>query len=264
MVNQFKENKFEQKFFEIDKAESVANYKQIYYLPELKEKLDYCYTHLKSEDPSIQKVVEADLELLQNEFRKQHHLLPEFPIEEFVSKLQKDSLTLFITFLSKSYMEELNKYYSDMFSIANNKKEQIITWAMENNPELYKMLKNDYRNDAVSDIVKNIYEKNQFIRYKNDLVQQIDPIFLDPRSDQGYFNFRSHFYAPEKYFAGKFYNTFYFNTLMIWLMTIIFYITLYYNALGQLLILSAKIDWSRYLKLRQKITIFKKQKNTEK
>jgi ABC-type multidrug transport system ATPase subunit/uncharacterized tellurite resistance protein B-like protein len=261
MVNQFVNNKFEQKFYDIDKAESVANYKQIYYLPELKEKLDYCYKNVKSDDPEIVRSVDEDLELLQNEFRKQHHVMPEFPIDEFVSKLQRDSLTLFITFLSKSYIEELSKHYSAIFSRAINKKEQIITWAMEHNPQMYRTLKNNHKNDAVADIVKNIYEKNQFIRFNKDLVQQIDPIFLDPRTDQGYFNFRSHFYAPKKYFAGRYHDTFTFNIIMIWVMTLVFYITLYYNLLGKLLIVSAKIDWTKYKRLRQKLLFLKNKKN---
>ncbi|MBN2669639.1 MAG: ATP-binding cassette domain-containing protein [Bacteroidales bacterium] len=262
MVNQFVNNAYEKQFYNIDQEESVANYKQIYYLPELKEKLDFCYNNAKSTDPEVIEKVENDLNLLKNEFTKQHHVLPQFPIDQFVSKLQRDSLTIFITFLSKSYIEELNTHYSNLFSKANGKKEQIIAWAMEHNPELYKRVKDDYRNDAVADIVKNIYEKNQFIRYNNNLIQQIDPIFMEPRSDDGYFNFRSHFYAPHKYFAGKFYNTFNFNLIVVWIMTIIFYITLYYNALGRLLILSEKVEWSRYMKLGRFFTNFiKKRKN---
>ena len=251
MVNQFKNNEYEKKFFEIDKKESVSNFKQIYYLPELKERLDYSYKNCKSDDPQIQKKVIEDLDLLQNEFKKQHHVLPNFPIDKFVDKLQPDSLSLFITFLSKSYIEELNTYYSNMFTEANGKKDKIISWAMENNPKLYKKLKNDYRNDAVSDIVKNIYEKNQFIRYNDALIQQIDPIFMLPRSDEGYFNFRSHFYAPKKFFAGNYYNTFGFNIIIIWLMTIVFYITLYFDLLSKLLIISSKVDWLKYFNLKQ-------------
>lgn len=259
MVNQFVNNQYlvKYKFFDIEKDESVSNYKQIYYLPELKERLDFCYKNLKSKDPKIIQEVNEDFALLQNEFKKQHHVLPEFPIEDFISKIQRDSLTIFITFLSKTYLEELNNYYSEMFSKANSKKDRIISWAMENNPELYKKLKDDYRNDAVNDIVKNIYEKNQFVRYNADLIQQIDPIFIDPRSDDGFFNFRSHFYAPQKYFAGKFYNTFNFNVIMIWMMTIFFYMTLYYNVLGKLLIIGAKVEWHKYIKLSQIISIFK-------
>ncbi len=258
MVNQFVNNKFEKKFYEIDKIESVANYRQIYYLPELKDKLDYCFKNAKTDDPKIKAEIDNDLKLLQNEFRKQHHLLPKFPIEEFVTKLQRDSLTLFITFLSKSYIEEINTYYSDLFSQSNSQKEKIINWYMTEQPEVYKKLKDDYRNDAVSDIVKNIYEKNQFIRYNSDIVQQIDPIFLEPRSDQGFFNFRSHFYAPHKYFAGHFYSTFYFNLIVIWVMTIVFYIVLYYNGLALLLAYIGKIEWKKLNVFPKIINIFKK------
>ena len=257
MVNQFVDNEYEKKFYDIDKEESIANFKQIYYLPELKGKLDFCYKNLKSDKPEIIKTVKEDLALLQNEFTKQHHVLPQFPIKAFVGKLQKDSLTLFITFLANSYIGELNTYYSKMFSKANGKKDKIITWAMQTNPQLYKKLKDDYRNDAVSDIVKNIYEKHQLIRYNNDLIQQIDPIFIEPRSDEGFFNFRTHFYAAKKYFAGQYFNTFNFNIIIIWLMTLVFYLTLYFDTLSKVLILSSRLNKSKYFNITQFISTFK-------
>lgn len=251
MVNQFVNNEYEKEFYEIDKAASASNYKQIYYLPELKEILDFCYRNAKSEDKDVMNRVERDLELLQNEFKKQHHTLPEFPINTFINKLKPDSLTLFVTFLSNSYIEELSSYYGEMFIQANRKRDRMISWSMDNNPGFYKQIKNDYKNDAVSDIVRNIYEKNQFIRYKEDLVQQTEPIFIEPRSDDGFFNFRSHFYSPNKFFAGQYFDTFYFNIIIIWLMTIFFYITLYFDILSKLLIFSTKIEWWKYFNLKR-------------
>ena len=257
MVNQFMNNEYEKKFYLLDQEESIANYKQIYYLPELKERLDFCYKNCKSEDAEVLREVDEDLSLLRNEFTKQHHVLPKFPISDFVSKLQRDSLTLFITFLSKSYIEELNSHYSKKFSDANGKKEIKINWFLDTNEKLYKKMKDDYRNDAVSDIVKNIYEKHHFIRYNDDLIQQTEPIFVLPRTDDGYLNFRSHFYAPKKFFAGTFYETYGFNIIMIWIMTLLFYITLYFDALGRLLTMSSKIDWLKYFNIRQFISIFR-------
>jgi len=258
MVNQFMNNAYESKFYDIDKKESIANYKQIYYLPELKEKLKYCYTNIKSKDPKIIEKINADLRMLRTEFKKQHNVLPQFSIDKFVSKIQKDSLTLFISFLANAYITTLDDYYGKMFLKANTKKEKIINWAIETNPKLYKKLKNDYKNDAINDLVKNIYEKRQIIRYKDELVQQIDPIFLDPMSDRGYLNFRSHFYAPHKFFAGHYYKTFSFNIIIIWIMTLLLYITLYYNALGRLLVVRRKKDWKKYFSLKQILSTFKK------
>jgi hypothetical protein len=199
MVNQFMNNSYQNKFYDIDKKESIANYKQIYYLPELKEKLKFCYKNIKSKNPKIIEKVNNDLNLLRTEFKKQHNVLPQFPIKKFVNKIQNDSLTLFISFLANSYIATLDDYYGKMFLKANTQKERIIDWATETNPKLYKKLKDNYKNDAISDLVKNVYEKRQIIRYKDELIQQIDPIFLDPRSDRGYLNFRSHFYAPHKF-----------------------------------------------------------------
>lgn len=255
MVNQFVNNEYEKHFYELDQAISVANFKQIYYLPELNEKLEYCRTHFQSEKDRAQ--VETELSLLKNEFEKEHYQLPDLPIEDFVNQLDIDSLSLFATYQAKNTLEKLNKYYSKMFRDANTKRDKTVSWMMSSNAKLYKRLKNNHRNDAVTDIVKNIYEKNQVIRYNDDLIQQSEPIFLMPRNDQGYLNFRTHFYAPKKFFAGQYYNTLYFNILMIWLMTAFCYLCLYFDVFKKLVVYSGKFDWGKSIQLRQFFSIFR-------
>ena len=102
------------------------------------------------------------------------------------------------------------------------------------------MKRNAYHNESVEDQVKKIFEKNKIIQYNDELVQQVDPIYRDPDID-GFFNFRSHFFAPRKYFAGTYHDTFWFNLIFIWVMTLFLYITLYYELLKKLLDLPEKI-----------------------
>jgi len=72
------------------------------------------------------------------------------------------------------------------------------------------------------------------VEYENEFFQQIDPIYLDPHPE-GFLNFRSHFYAPRKYFAGRYWNTYNFNLVFIWFLTLILYITLYYKVLKRIM-----------------------------
>ena len=107
---------------------------------------------------------------------------------------------------------------------------------------MYRYLFDNYHNEAIADHVKKVYEKNKVLEYKHHLVPQIDPIYRDP-NPSGHFSIRSHFLAPKKHFMGKYYNTFWFNMTMIWIMTIIFCITLYYEHLRKLLDLFGKIKF---------------------
>jgi hypothetical protein len=69
------------------------------------------------------------------------------------------------------------------------------------------------------------------VEYNGQLYQKIDPIFQDPDSKF----LRSHFYAPRKQIFGTFYDTYWVNVIVIWIMTLFFYLTLYFKALKRLL-----------------------------
>ena len=85
------------------------------------------------------------------------------------------------------------------------------------------MFYDNYYNEHLADQVKKVFEKekNKILEYNHRLVQQIDPIYLDPRIG-GKFDFRAHLYAPRKHFMGKFYDTFWFNIFILWAFTVLF------------------------------------------
>ena len=58
------------------------------------------------------------------------------------------------------------------------------------------------------------------------LIQISDPIFRLPEPDHK-FDYRSHFFAPKKYFAGKYVDTYTFNLGVIWAMSLFLFLTLY-------------------------------------
>ena len=118
-----------------------------------------------------------------------------------------------------AYLAVLKKHYINQFSIASKQKERRLGKLMEDRRELYFSMLNEYHNEAVSDQVKRIYEKNQIIESDGRLYQQIDPVFMDP--EPGGLGIRSHFYAPRKYFLGHYYDTYAFNIAFIWFLTLI-------------------------------------------
>jgi hypothetical protein len=64
------------------------------------------------------------------------------------------------------------------------------------------------------------------------LIRRIDLVFYDPEDS----NFGgAHFYAPRKKFLGVYIDTLYFNTAVIWLMTLILWITLYFDVFKNIL-----------------------------
>jgi len=105
--------------------------------------------------------------------------------------------------------------------------------SIASNSHLLKKLENDYYNYKLEEIVTKPYERRKILEYKNSLVQNTDPIYLDP-TQRGFLEFRTHFYSPTKYIFGMKIDTFAFNILLVLISTIGLYLTLYFNLLGLL------------------------------
>ena len=65
--------------------------------------------------------------------------------------------------------------------------------------------------------------------HRGRLLQLIDPIFNEPKLPENPLNYRTHFMAPKKPFAGQLFDTYIFNIAVIWLFTFLLYLTLYFN-----------------------------------
>jgi len=73
---------------------------------------------------------------------------------------------------------------------------------------------------------------NKILEEKGMLIQHADPVFLDPiYSDLG----NAQFFAPRKKILGNYYNTFWVNILVIWMMSLGLMFTLYYNVLRKII-----------------------------
>ncbi|MEZ5011368.1 MAG: hypothetical protein R2744_07165 [Bacteroidales bacterium] len=63
------------------------------------------------------------------------------------------------------------------------------------------------------------------------IIQKADPVFMMPSSSVG----RAHMFSPYKKLGSYYIDTLLFNLGVIWLMTVVLAITLYYNLLQRLM-----------------------------
>ena len=131
--------------------------------------------------------------------------------------------------------DSLTKYLDRMDKIFNN----ISNSASDRIDKVYNMydlklkkLEDDYYNYKLLEIVTKPYERKKILVYNNSLVQNTDPIYLDPYK-RGFLDFRTHFYEPAKYIFGLKTDTFIFNVSLVLLSTIFLYLALYYEILGK-------------------------------
>jgi len=233
MVHQFKNNKFEKQFFKLEQEMSVANFMQVYYIPEIKEKLQYCFENLNIKRDDIVKNVDINLSMIRNELYKQQKNNPEIN-NNTIQSITRDSLGSYNLFLVNDYLDKLNKNFGLQFQKTYDKKQKMIDYFTEQKGDIFNLNKDNYYNQSISDIVKKVFEQHKIIQDKDNLIQQIDLIYLNP-TPSNFLDFRSHFFAPNKYFAGKYFDTYYFNIFVVWILTFIFYIFLYFDVFKKIL-----------------------------
>ena len=121
-----------------------------------------------------------------------------------------------------------------MYNKVCDSRDKEIRENFQKSPEMkdkFIQLKRDYHNDKLTEFVENSGELVRIIEYKGHLYQKIDPVYLDPE-----YNFvKAHFYAPRKKIFGSYYSTFWVNTFVIWAMSLILFIILYFRGLKRFL-----------------------------
>ena len=225
MVKQFKDNRFESNFFEVEREISRTHFKSAYFIPELENRLSALNDEYR-ESGRITDHVSA-LEVLKNEILREQDTLGVTKFRE--SMFRPDSFGTELSSEISVFLTDLNNYYLKKQMLASRIKQGRLNQIMKDRKELYYEMLNKYHNEAVSDQVKKIYEKHKILESDGRLYQQTEPIFLLPETT------RSHFYAPKKYFLGRYVDTYLFNMVVIWLTTVILYVVLYFDLLRRLI-----------------------------
>jgi hypothetical protein len=182
----------------------------------------------------LRKQFENDLALLRNELSLEKQINPDVEMN-FLDKLTPEQFNNKEIFeYAKTYVDKLQKHYIRQYNKASDERDNLISKYNKTpkDKEKFIALKNNYENDNLSDLVKNKNEFNKIIEKNNELIQRADPVFLDPVKSNG---LRSHFFAPRKKLFGKYVDTYWVNILVIWCMSLILVITLYFDLLKKLL-----------------------------
>ena len=227
MVHQFKDNPYEEYFYLLEKKESQADFELSQRIPALNKAINETYNLFFSK--KLSNTNQGKLILLKNELLRYNKLLPEIKFEQSTG-LDPGKFNEQVAISVKEYLDRVQNYYSRTLLDSEQKIEKRIQYMLTEDPALYRELKDNYYNEAVSDIVKNRFERNRILEYKDHLVQHYHQIYHDPEP-HGLLSFRTHFFAPKKIFNGNYYDTFWFNVAVIWVMTIGLYLLLYFELL---------------------------------
>ena len=234
VVLQFKDNEFQRNFYDMEKVERNANYKTVYLLPELQKRLEYCIDHLAQKDSAAVAAKMRDaLAVLHRSLLREHDVeAVEIPFD-YLSALNYDSVTEEALYETVGYIEQLQEKYAKIFGEKNRQRDAIISHLMATEPQLYEAKRAAFHNESVADLAQKVFEKNKILQFKDQLVQQYDPIYRDP-IPKSYFDIGSHFLAPRKHFMGHYFDTYWFDLSVLWVMSFVLYLSLHFELLKRI------------------------------
>jgi hypothetical protein len=140
---------------------------------------------------------------------------------------------------SMQFLSKLKQFYLIRQNKAMREKEGIVS-SLTNSPEklqLYNEQRDTYQNKAVSSAVKSTLTPNKVVEYDGRLYQKVYSIYFDDHKPAHFFDFSANLFQPSKHFAGRYYDTLYFNITVIWCMTLFFFVTLYFDLLKKFILL---------------------------
>ncbi len=229
-VHQFMENKYQKQFYGFNKNMSIAEFKKNYWVKNLLNKVDLIEKYYTSEEN--REKVESNILLLRNEIRKElgKNKIIEF---KYIDSLYYDKLSAPLIKEIRNYFRDINRLYIKVYNKISDNRDKIIRdfQRTPEDKERFIQLKRDYNNDRLTEFVENSNDVVRIIEYKGNLYQKIDPVYMDPEHRF----VQAHFYAPRKQVFGKYYSTFWVNTCVIWFMTLVFYLILYFRGLKKFL-----------------------------
>lgn len=219
-VELFKNNNFEKHFYEYDQVISESNYKTSFLIPRLLNVAEECQR--LAENNTNQQILAKNLLLLSNEIEALGKMPGLFPFE-YIDNLTIDEFDEDIATEVIDYLTYVRLYFQEKAQIASVQRDSSYSVLADLLGEqgVYK-LRQDNHNEKLADYATNRLELNKIVEIDNRLIQKRDPIFMIPEHNAG----RAHFYAPFKKFNNLLYDTKWFNLIIIWLFSFLFYIFL--------------------------------------
>jgi ABC transport system ATP-binding/permease protein len=270
-VYQFKNNEYEKEYYLYDKEMKFSNWKKDQWAQAMENKVNYVHKYYKdsAESPNIKQGIDLiisefvkEKKKLDSDVRIEAETKPKFEFlstlkdaqsfnEEVYSDIRESIVTieeiykwLFnyyenlcdgIAVSAKTPTDDfLNNLKAELEAGTISKKEFRERKKNERNrlSEINSNRQKKYTNEALEKFVTNDNSFEYIVEAEGMLIQKSDPIYLDPYDN---FFLRSHFYAPRKKFFGHYLSTFAFNTMMIWLMSLVLIIALRFDLMRKVI-----------------------------
>jgi hypothetical protein len=227
-VEQFKNNRYERLFFPYDAELSNNNWYAGFLVNSLKADLQLCERAKIYND-----TIKNDLIKLQVHIAEMFDVL-NYELPDGFNKLFKEERPDSSAFKQiGNYLASLEQVFRSNYKNALRSKDSLCGVIATNRIDSEKLdrLRIDYYNKGLATFVLNGDLKDQSVEKTKRIIRKYEPVFMPPRAKNG----RAHFCAPFKIIGNLKVDTFWFNLAVIWLVSLLLYIALYFSILRKIL-----------------------------
>jgi ABC transport system ATP-binding/permease protein len=224
-VEEFRNNSFEKPFFKSEMEMSQNDWYSYFLIPLLKAKTDACRTDALLPDKKP--------EALSNLVELKYHINDLAEISGIVPGKWKENLD-YSRFNNNTadnainFLDSVKATFRVRYKLASVMHDSIYSKMRKKlGEDNFFRLKENNLNESLEDLVLNRMTTSKIYDSGKKIIQKADPVFMAPGSKWG----RAHFFAPYKMLGNIRIPTLIFNILVIWLMIVGLFITLYYDVL---------------------------------
>jgi len=225
-VEQFKNNKYERNLFKYEQGISQNNYYSGFLINEaLNHDLNEC---LKLSDNQQFKGK------IENNFYKLNYYISELSeiagfgqeYSGWKESMNSENFNGETKKVAERYLDSLSKHFNQIRKKYYYLKDSVnkAIEAKIGNGE-YVKLQTSYQNKQLETLVLDRLGIAKYIETDKKIIQKFEPGYMVPTSKNG----RTHFYAPFKQVGALKIDTYWFNLVVLWVVTLGLYIALYYN-----------------------------------
>lgn len=218
-VNQFKNNKYEKIFFDAEQRMSNATFKENLWYLKMNDKLDSLYYK------KYERGGEEQLQLLQNEIKKEAALinynLPSTYENIIVNEAYYKN--------TKAELDFIKKHYHAIYQQAAEQKDDLVR---KIGAQELTYLEKEYANKALNNLILDKDNFDPIIEHNGGFVQRYQPVYIDGPKNSF---IRAQLYVKRKNVFGHYFDTYFVNLFVLWFMTALLAIALYYNVFRKLL-----------------------------
>ncbi|MBN2665396.1 MAG: ATP-binding cassette domain-containing protein, partial [Bacteroidales bacterium] len=229
-TEQFKNNRFERNFFRYDMETSQNTWYSSFLINELRNDLWICRNY--NDSSRFGEIVANNFGKLTKYIRflsEEAGFDP--PPEELISSLNSQRFNSTVAGKTEQWLDSLARRFNSIRKINLAKKESVtLALVAKMGENAFLKMQDDNTNKRLREIVLDEFTTKRIIETSEKYIQKFEPVYMKPVSGNG----RSHFYAPYKKIGNKHIETFWFNIVVLWLVSLILYLILYFNLLNKI------------------------------